>query len=253
MAEREESFVGATNGPRRFFARAEVIAEPGRGYGLRLDGRPIFSPSRNPLVTPSRALAEAIAQEWEGQGAAIDWSRLALTRLAFTALDRIAPDPAAAAEDLIRYARSDLLACLASEPPSLLARQKAVFAPIISWAEESLGASFACSEGLAAPVQNPDTLAAIRSRATEAGAFALAGLAFAAALFGSAILGLAVAAGRLGALEALRLSRLEERFQQERWGETSESQSRRRSLETDAELVEAWFRALGIAVGGEPP
>ncbi|MGH6987290.1 MAG: ATP12 family protein [Caulobacteraceae bacterium] len=244
MAERDESFVSPADGPGRFFARAEVVAEPGGGYGVRLDGRPIFSPSRNALVAPSRALAEALAQEWERQGPAIEWPQLGLTRLAFTALDRIAPDPAAAAEDLVRYARSDLLACLASEPPSLLARQQAEFAPILAWAEESLGQPFACGEGPTAPVQNAEALAAIQSSAMDAGAFALAGLTFAAALFGSAILALAVAAGRLGAMEALTLSRLEERFQQERWGETPEA-ARRESLEADAALVAGWFKALG--------
>ena len=74
--------------------------------------------------------------------------------------------------------------------------------------------------------------------------FALAGLAFATALFGSAVLGLAAQRGRLTGVQAFELSRLDETFQEEQWGVDDEAAARAERLRTDAVMLGAWFAAL---------
>ena len=51
---------------KRTYRRAEAIPVEG-GYGVALDGKPISTPARRPVAVPSRALARAMAAEWEAQ------------------------------------------------------------------------------------------------------------------------------------------------------------------------------------------
>src|SRR5258708_1382967 len=95
---------------KRFYKETAVDAGDG-GYRVLLDGKPMRTPAKAVLVTPTRALAEAIATEWQDvpDKAEINVSHLRLTRLAATALDRVTVQRARAIEDTAKYAGSDLL------------------------------------------------------------------------------------------------------------------------------------------------
>jgi chaperone required for assembly of F1-ATPase len=69
-------------------------------------------------------------------------------------------------------------------------------------------------------------------------------VAFAAGLFGSTVLALAVRAGRLTGQRALDLSRLEETFQAEQWGQDAEATARAAFLAVEATMIDRWFAAL---------
>ena len=64
------------------------------------------------------------------------------------------------------------------------------------------------------------------------------------ALFGSAVLGLAVERGRVTAAEAYELSRLDEAYQAEHWGEDAEAVRRTESARAEARALDLWFAAL---------
>src|SRR3546814_3331838 len=66
--------------------------------GIRLDGRPIRTPGRAPLILPTPALAGAVADEWRGVGETVDPRAMPLTGLANAAIDRIAGGPARSEE-----------------------------------------------------------------------------------------------------------------------------------------------------------
>ena len=51
---------------KRFYQEAGV-AEDGDGFIVALDGRPVMAPAGVRLQLSTRALAEAIAAEWEAQ------------------------------------------------------------------------------------------------------------------------------------------------------------------------------------------
>jgi chaperone required for assembly of F1-ATPase len=87
-------------------------------------------------------------------------------------------------------------------------------------------------------------LAQVEALAIGLDDFALAGLAFATALFGSAIIALALMRGRLTGAEAFAAAHLDEAFQEERWGVDSEAAERAEGLAADARMLEAWFTAL---------
>ena len=113
---------------RRFYKTA-AAAPAESGFAVHLDGKPIRTPAKRPLIVPSAALAEAIAAEWAGQGSEVDPLSMPLMRLACTAIDRVAGNRDAVVGDLAGYARTDLLCYRAGHPPDLAERQNAAWQP----------------------------------------------------------------------------------------------------------------------------
>jgi chaperone required for assembly of F1-ATPase len=74
--------------------------------------------------------------------------------------------------------------------------------------------------------------------------FSLAGLAFGASLFGSAVLAFALQMGQLSGESAHTLARLDQAFQEARWGIDDEAAARTASMHGEALLLERWFAAL---------
>ena len=107
---------------KRFYKQVSVTPD----LGITLDGRPVRTPGRLPLVLPNAALAEAVADEWREQGEEILPHAMRLTGLANAAIERIAPDLESFAAGLAAYAESELLCYRADAPEPLVARQAAV-------------------------------------------------------------------------------------------------------------------------------
>ena len=80
--------------PRRFYETAGVTERDG-AFELVLDGRPARTPAKNPVAVSTRALGEALAAEWQHQGAVIDPRAMPLTRIVNSAIDGVAPRRAA--------------------------------------------------------------------------------------------------------------------------------------------------------------
>ena len=82
---------------KRFWDTASVDRTE-QGHAILLDGKPMRLPSGSPLLVGPARLARAIAEEWQAAGGAkggeMSFKDTPLTRLAGTALERIAPDPA---------------------------------------------------------------------------------------------------------------------------------------------------------------
>ena len=95
---------------KRFWKQAQAVERDG-GWGVELDGKPLRTPAREPLIVPTKALAEAIAAEWNGVEDKIDPGAMPLTGLANAAVDRVAPDKEAFAQGVgaLRGGRSRLL------------------------------------------------------------------------------------------------------------------------------------------------
>jgi len=115
---------------------------------------------------------------------------------------------------------------------------------VIDWAEGALGVAFRRVRGIVHQPQPEATLARIEALAASEDAFALAALGAAAALFGSAILAFALRAGQLTAEAAFELSRLDETFQEERWGVDAEAAARVAAMAREAAMLGRWFAAL---------
>lgn len=229
----------------RFWDTAAATPTEG-GFAVLLDGKPMRIPGGKPLTIAAPALAEAVAAEWQeaggAKGGAMSMDDVPLTRLAGTAQDRIAPDPAPVAAALAQYAESDLLCYRAETPVALVVRQVHAWQPWLDWAAQRHGARLEPTTGIIHRAQDPAALDAIRQAMAGQSVPTLAALGIAVPLLGSAVLGLALAEGALDATTAHELASLDEEFQMESWGEDAESTARRRRIAEDIALAERFIR-----------
>lgn len=224
---------------KRFWTTASV-APHDDGFSVQLDGRPMRLPGGAPLRVATAPLAEALAAEWKAAGGALggtlDWDDLPLTRLAGTAQDRIAPDPAATVSALAAYGTADLL-CYRGEDPRLAERQSAAWQPVLDWAALALDAPLRATTGIMPIAQPPAAIAALRAAVAKLGPLELAALGVLVPAFGSLVLGLAVALGRLDASAAHALALLDETFQEAAWGQDAEALARRRHIAAEVAMA----------------
>jgi chaperone required for assembly of F1-ATPase len=228
---------------KRFWKEA-AAREAERGWTVTLDGKPIRTPAKNPLVVPSRALAEAIAAEWNGQGDDIQPSTMPLMRLASTALDLVTKRHAAVATEVAKYAETDLVCYRAEHPPELSQRQAAVWGPILDWAMLRYDAVLTVTAGVIPAPQSPASLQAFHAAVAAYSPLELTALHAATTACGSVILGLALVEERIEPAEAYALSQLDETFQIEQWGEDAEAVRRRASLREDILNAGLFLRLL---------
>ena len=231
-----------TPAPKRFY-RSATAEERDGAFALLLDGRPARTPARRPLAVPTRALGEALATEWQAQGAEIDPSSMPLTRLVNSAIDGVADRREAVIDDLIRYAGSDLLCYRAGEPERLVAEQGAAWDPVLAWTREALGARFRLGEGVMYVEQPSEAVAAVRRRLEQVPSpFALAALHAMTTLTGSVLLALAHADGAIDAGAAWEAAHVDERHQERLWGEDEEAGERRARREMEFRAASDLYR-----------
>lgn len=199
---------------KRFWQDVAVTADG----GIALDGRPVRTPGRLPLVVPFPALAEAIADEWRAVEETIDPRAMPLTGLANAAIERIAPDAATFAGGIAAYGGSDLL-CYRAEPGPLADRQAAIWDPVLDWARERFGVDFTVTDGVMPVEQPPRTLARLREAVVALSPWQLAPLSPIVSLTGSLLLGLAVVERAIDADTAWAAAHVDEDWQAEQWGE----------------------------------
>ena len=225
---------------KRFWDIATVEASA-EGFAILLDGRKMHLPGGAVLRVVAEPLAHAIAAEWQAAGGAkggeMSFADTPLTRMAGTAQQRIARDPAPTIDAIARYAESDLLCYRAEAPEALVHRQNREWQPWLDWVALTYDAPLRTARGIAYVKQHRGSIAALRRAVATLDQFALAALGVAVPALGSLVLGLALAEGRLDASTAHALGCLDELFQAEAWGEDAEAASRRRAIADDIAIA----------------
>ncbi len=211
---------------KRFYERATVGEGGQNSYVVLLDGKQVFTPARKPLAAPTRALAEAIAAEWNAQADVIDPARMPVTRLANAAIDAVAAKPAQVAAEIEKYLGSDLLFYRAETPAGLVAQQAQHWDPVLAWARVELGARFVLAQGVMHVTQPQDAIAAARA-SIPAEPWRLAALSSITSFTGSALLALALDAGAIDANEAWAAAHVDEDWQMAQWGRDELALARR--------------------------
>lgn len=226
--------------------RCSSVSRVGHGWRVLLDDKPVHTPGCRPLELPCQGLAQAIADEWGAQTATLDPNTMPLMRLAATALDWVAPNRDHVVDIVAGYAETDLVCYRAEHPAELVARQQALWQPLVDWATSRYDAPFVVISGVMPRAQPPAVVAAIRSAAVAIGTSPLLALHNVTTSCGSVVIGLALMAERIDAEAAWAASQLDESFQIERWGEDVEAERRRSGLRADIEAVARFLRLLGV-------
>lgn len=196
-----------------------TVANEGTCHAVRLDGKPLRTPAKAALVLPSRALADAVAAEWEAQEDLIAPQTMPFTRTANSAIDNVALNHAEIAAMIAEYGETDLLCYRADGPAELIARQCADWDPLLDWAAEDLNAPLTTGTGVIHVAQPPESLAGLSAHVHALDPFRLAALHDLVALSGSLVIGLAVLARHRPPEALWDLSRIDETWQAEHWGE----------------------------------
>lgn len=218
---------------KRFY-KDVTVEETAGGYRFLLDGKPVQTPARQPLLLPTAPLTEAIAAEWRDQGEEMRPAAMPLTRLVNTVLDGVRAARRDVIAAILRFGENDLLSYRVEAPVELAARQLD-WNPLLEWAAERHDARLAVTCGIQHVEQSRETSAALRRAVEMRDEFELAALHVLASISGSLVLGLAVLDGRLSAAEAFALSRLDETYQAEKWGRDHEAEERAARLAAEME------------------
>jgi chaperone required for assembly of F1-ATPase len=229
--------------PKRFYTEVATKDEGG-DVALLLDGKPVRTPGKAPLVLPTRALAEAVAGEWRAQKERIDPATMPLTKLANSAIDGVTGREQAVIDDMLAFAGSDLLCYRAQGQRGLTEAQRKHWDPVLAWAKDALGAPLFIAEGLVHVDQPRASLDRLKETLAGRDAFSLAALHVMTSLTGSALLALAVALGRMTPEEAWEAAHVDEDWQISQWGEDAEAAARRQNRWRD---FAAAARALTLA------
>lgn len=226
---------------KRFYRSATAGGQEAAGYAVQLDGRQIKTPAGNKLVVRTKELAQAIADEWNAQGETIVPATLPLTKLANTAIDAVAERKTEVADDILKYAASDLVCYRAPYPAELAAAQALAWDPILSWIGVNYNAPFLTASGIAHVAQPQSSLEALRGVVSAFDAFKLTALHVMTTLTGSALIALAHVNGDLEASAAWAAAHTDENWEIARWGEDFEAAERQKARLSDFEAASRFF------------
>ncbi|WP_372571686.1 ATP12 family chaperone protein [Ruegeria jejuensis] len=207
---------------KRFWTGSAVVAMQD-GFRVELDGRGVKTPAKAQLILPTRAMADAVALEWDAQEGRIDPMSMPVTRSANAAIDKVRIQHAEVADMLAAYGDTDLVCYRAAHPQGLADRQAQAWDPVLDWAADALAARLTALQGVVHSPQPAQALASLSDRVHALDAFQLAAFHDLVSISGSLLLGFAAAMDWREAEEIWHLSRIDERWQEEQWGSDDEA------------------------------
>lgn len=211
---------------KRFYEAVSVGEISEGGYPALLDGRSVRTPAKRVLAAPDRRIAEALAAEWDAQKDDVNPAKMPLTRLANSIIDGVADNRAEVAAEIEKYLGTDMLFYRAPEPEGLLAMQAEHWDPLLNWARDDLGARFVLAEGVMHVEQPAHAIEAAR-KAIPDDTWRLGAANAITTLTGSALIALALNAGRLDAEQAWAAAHVDEDWNMSLWGRDEMALKRR--------------------------
>ena len=206
---------------KRFWKVAAVVEAEG-GFGVTLDNKPLKTPARLTLVVPARALADAIAAEWNASADTIDPRAMPFTGLANAATDRVGDEIAAG---LVKFGESDLTCYRAADPMPLVERQTKAWDVLLNWARRRYDVDFATCSGIIHVPQPPETMRRLAHAVHALDPFRLAALSPLVTISGSLVAGLAVVEQAIATDDVWDAVTIDEQWQLEQWGSDAEAEA----------------------------
>lgn len=230
---------------KRFY-KTVAVDEADGGWRVLLDNRGIKTAAGAPQIVPSRALADALAQEWSEQGETLDPTLFALRDLADFAIDAISSGKEDTVAGLLPYAETDTLCYRADPDEPLHRRQLEVWEPVLTRAETRFDIRFTRISGIVHKPQPAPTLERLALELQRCDPFTLAALRVLASLSASLVVGLLAIEPDADIAALWDAANLEEEWQAELWGREWEAEERR-ARRFAAFALAARFAALARA------
>ena len=210
---------------KRFYM-VVAAAEVDGGWQVTLDGRGVKSQGGMPQVVPSRALAEALAAEWDRQCEEIDPAAFIHRDMADFAIDVIGADRSGAITALLRFAEGDTLCYRADAGEPLHDRQIEVWEPLLKAAEARWDIHFERVAGIVHRPLPAATLKRLESVLLAKNDFDLAALVTLTSISASLVIGLAALEPEADIAALWQASELEADWQADLWGKDAEAEAR---------------------------
>jgi chaperone required for assembly of F1-ATPase len=192
---------------KRFWTAVSVVPEA-HGYAIRLDARAVKTPAKQPLIVPTKGMAQG----------RVNPETMPFTRSANSAIDKVTPQFDAVVNLTAAYGASDLLCYRAEGPVELTTLQAQHWDPLLAWAEATFGVDLQVTIGVMPIDQPAQTITRLREQVASLTPFQLTAFHDIVALTGSLMLALAVTAGRLTVDAAWNHSRVDDDWQISLWG-----------------------------------
>ena len=231
---------------KRFWTETEVVSDAG-GFAIRLDGRPVRTPAKAALTLPTHPLAEAVAEEWAAQEDEVRPETMPFTRMANSAIDKVANEQAEVVRHLAAYGETDLLCYRAEAPDALVERQAEAWDPWLDWLAKRYGVWLTTVAGVIPESQDPEALALLTAEIGRLSVFELSAFHDLVALPGSLVLAFAVTSGEADPADIWETARVDEIWQIEQWGGDEEAEhvnELKRQAFLDAHLFYLFARDL---------
>ncbi len=207
---------------KRFWQTVSVRGEKD-GFAILLDDRPVRTPAKRQLILPTETIADRVAREWQAQGERIDPAGMPWTRSANAAIDKVATNRAEVETLLAAYAETDLFSYRAQGPAALAERQANSWDPLLDWIAERFDVRIAVTTGVMPVAQDKDAINRLARAMAPMSVFQLTGFHDLVTFSGSFCLALAASENHLPGAELWRLSRIDEDWQIQEWGEDEEA------------------------------
>ena len=223
------------NTAKRFYKKVETAALE-QGFGVHLDGRVLKTPGKRPFVVEHDYVAQLVAAEWDAQIDTIQPETMPVTRLVNVSIELTPNNRDKLAVEARNYAETDLLSYRAESPVELSERQAESWDPLLEWAAKR-GVNLDKTDTVLAIPQPPESLEAVAQYAHTLDDLKLTLFVHLVAVFGSAVLAMAVMEKHLSGSRAFELSRLDNLYQIEQWGEDEEAAEIAAQLASEVEAL----------------
>lgn len=233
---------------KRFYKLVTTAPEPG-GIAIHLDGKPVKTPDRAPLLAPNPNIADAIMAEWAAQKEIIIPDSMRLTQILTTAIDRVIPQRAAITQEVLNYLDTDLICYPAATPEELAALQAAQWDKIHVWFAQKYGVKLLTTTGLAALKQPAAAHEAVAARIDELDPYQFTAFQIVVATTGSLILGLALLDDFLDDTQIFKAAHIEEDYKaalynEDFYGRAPHQEERENAVRADLQAARKFLELL---------
>lgn len=224
---------------KRFYTQVATQHDAQQGgFVVTLDDKPIKTPLKTLLLSPSQLLAEAIATEWEEQENDISPNDMPLTQILSTCIDRVAGREEEIKAEALSYFETDLLYFRADTPDELVTHQEQLWNPWTKWGEETFGPLPQPTQSLLVPVMPAQTKENMRGYLDALSTEQLTVHNLVTGMAGSCIMACAFIQGKIDTENLLRIMHCEEDFFEEfhdlkKHGKDPEKERKDKALEKD--------------------
>ncbi|XP_034425753.1 ATP synthase mitochondrial F1 complex assembly factor 2 [Hippoglossus hippoglossus] len=204
---------------KKFYQDVSISQGEGGVFEINLDRRKLKTPGGKLFTVPNEALAIAVATEWDAQRDTLKFYSMHLTTLCNTAQDNPTErNKDAMISAALKFLDTDTVCYRVDEPNALVELQRNEWDPVLHWIENRYNVTIGSSSNILGPDIPEQTKDTFRQHLKSYNFWSLTGLEYVITQLKSVVLSLAMIDRHLSVEQAVLLSRLEEEYQIQSWG-----------------------------------